>query len=60
MAPQQAGAAINRRIDVEPLLLAANDVFWISSILFVLMIGVIWLAQPNKAKLALRAVGDAH
>jgi DHA2 family multidrug resistance protein len=57
---QQAGAAINRSIDVESHLLAANDVFWISSILFLLMIGVIWLARPIKASLAPGAVGGAH
>ena len=50
---QQAGAAINRRIDVESHLLAVNDVFWVSSISFMLMIGIIWLARPirpNKGK----------
>jgi len=57
---QQAGAAINRSIDVESHLLAANDLFWISSILFLLMIGVIWLARPIKANLAPGAVGGAH
>jgi MFS transporter, DHA2 family, multidrug resistance protein len=57
---QQAGAAINRSIDVESHLLAANDLFWISSILFLLMIGVIWLARPIKANLGPGAVGDAH
>jgi DHA2 family multidrug resistance protein len=45
---QQAGAAINRSIDVEAHLLAANDLFLASSILFLLMIGVIWLARPAK------------
>jgi DHA2 family multidrug resistance protein len=57
---QQAGAAINRSIDVESHLLAANDLFWISSILFLLMIGVIWLARPIKENLAPGAVGGAH
>jgi DHA2 family multidrug resistance protein len=57
---QQAGAVINRSIDVESHLLAANDLFWISSILFLLMIGVIWLARPIKANLAPGAVGGAH
>jgi DHA2 family multidrug resistance protein len=60
LSPQQAGAAINRSIDVESHLLAANDVFWISSMLFLLMIGVIWLARPGKAKLAPGAAGGAH
>ena len=51
VSPQQAGAVINRSIDVESHLLAANDLFWASSILFLLMIGVIWLAKPIKTNL---------
>jgi MFS transporter, DHA2 family, multidrug resistance protein len=60
LSPQQAGAAINRSIDVESHLLAANDVFWISSILFLLMIGVIWLARPSKSNLAPGVAGGVH
>jgi DHA2 family multidrug resistance protein len=57
---QQAGAAINRTIDVESHLLAANDLFWISSILFLLMVGVIWLARPIKANVSPAAIGGGH
>jgi DHA2 family multidrug resistance protein len=57
---QQAGAAINRSIDVESHLLAANDLFWASSILFLLMIAVIWLARPVRANLPPGAAGGAH
>jgi DHA2 family multidrug resistance protein len=57
---QQAGAAINRTIDVESHLLAANDLFWISSVLFLLMVGVIWLARPIKASTSPAAMGGAH
>jgi MFS transporter, DHA2 family, multidrug resistance protein len=57
---QQAGAAINRTIDVESHLLAANDLFWVSSILFLLMLGVIWLARPIKGKPSAEAAGGAH
>jgi MFS transporter, DHA2 family, multidrug resistance protein len=60
LSPQQAGAAINRSIDVESHLLAANDLFWISSVLFLVMIGVIWLARPVKASLSPAAAGGAH
>ncbi len=56
----QASAAINRTIDVESHLLAANDLFWVSSILFLLMIAVIWLARPIKGNLAAGTVGGAH
>jgi MFS transporter, DHA2 family, multidrug resistance protein len=60
LSVQQAGAAVNRSIDVESHLLAANDVFWISSILFLLMIGVIWLARPARANVPPGAAGGAH
>jgi MFS transporter, DHA2 family, multidrug resistance protein len=57
---QQASAAINRSIDIESHLLAVDDLFWISSILFLAMIGVIWLARPIKANLAPGAAAGAH
>jgi DHA2 family multidrug resistance protein len=56
----QTGAAINRGIDVQSHLLAANDVFWISSILFLLLIGVIWLARPSRATIAPASVRGAR
>jgi DHA2 family multidrug resistance protein len=56
----QTGAAINRSIDVQSHLLAANDVFWISSILFLLLTGVIWLARPSRATIAPASVRGAR
>jgi DHA2 family multidrug resistance protein len=56
----QAGAAINRSIDVESHLLAANDLFWASSVLFLLLIGVIWLARPVKGNSPSASAGGAH
>jgi len=56
----QAGAAINRSIDIEAHLLAANDLFWASSILFLLLIGILWLARPVKAGLSSGAAGGSH
>ena len=60
LSTQQAGAVINRTIDVESHLLAANDLFWISSILFVLLLGVIWLARPIQGKTAASDPGGTH
>ena len=57
---QQAGAVINRSIDVESHLLAANDLFWASTVLFLLLIGLIWLARPVKGNLPADAAGAAH
>jgi len=57
---QQASAAINRSVDIESHLLAANDLFWASSILFLLMIAVIWMARPAKANPSLGSAGGSH
>ena len=59
LSPQQAGAAINRSIDVESHLLAANDLFWLSSLVFVGLLAVLWLARPVKGN-APTSTGGAH
>ena len=45
---RQAGALINRNIDVEAQLLAANNLFWASSILFLIMIGIVCWRGPRR------------
>jgi MFS transporter, DHA2 family, multidrug resistance protein len=60
LSAQQASAAINRSIDVESHLLAVNDLFWISSILFLAMIAVIWLARPIRSSGPPGAAMGAH
>ncbi|MEO8936079.1 MAG: DHA2 family efflux MFS transporter permease subunit [Burkholderiaceae bacterium] len=48
LSPAQALAAINRTIDVQAYMLGANDIFYASAILFVLLVGVVWIARPAK------------
>jgi len=60
LSMQQAAAAINRSIDVEAHLLAANDVFLASAALFVGLIAVIWLAHRPKSTAAAGAGAGAH
>ena len=45
----QAMLAVNRTIDVQAYMLGANDIFYVSSLLFIALIGVVWLARPVKA-----------
>jgi DHA2 family multidrug resistance protein len=56
----QAAAAVNRSIDVQSHLLAANDVFLISAILFAALIGIVWLASRPRAHGAVDAGAAAH
>jgi DHA2 family multidrug resistance protein len=48
LTPEQSHAAINHLIDQQAFMLSANDIFYVSAILFVLLIGVVWLAKPAK------------
>ena len=57
----QVMAAINRTIDVQAYMLSANDIFYASALLFIVMIPVVWLARPVKAsKAAAAAAAGAH
>lgn len=40
---------INRTIDQQAYMMAANDIFYVSSIIFVGLLTVVWLARPVKA-----------
>ena len=58
---EQALAAINRTIDVQAYMLGANDIFYASSLLFIALIGVVWLARTVKAAAAgAEATAGAH
>jgi DHA2 family multidrug resistance protein len=60
MSPQQSYAALNRLIDQQAFMLSANDIFYVSALLFMLLIGVIWLARPVAAATAEAAAAAAH
>jgi len=49
LTPAQSHEALNRIIDQQAYMLSANDIFYITAILFVLLIGVVWLARPVKS-----------
>ncbi|QHJ00786.1 DHA2 family efflux MFS transporter permease subunit [Xylophilus rhododendri] len=48
MDSQQALAQVNRLIDQQAFMLAANDVFYASAAMFLLLIPLIWLAHAPK------------
>ena len=49
MTQDQSLAALNNMVNQQAAILSATDIFYASSILFVLLIGVVWLAKPKKA-----------
>ena len=48
MSLQQALAQVDRLVNQQAFTLAANDIFWASSVLFLLLIPLVWLAKGPK------------
>ncbi len=48
MGHEQALSQINRLLDQQAFMLAANDVFHASSVIFLLLIPLVWLSHPPK------------
>ena len=57
---QQSYEMLNRMIDQQAFMLSANDIFYVSAVLFLLLIGVIWLARPAKGNQDAGAAAGAH
>jgi MFS transporter, DHA2 family, multidrug resistance protein len=58
---QQSYQMLNRLIDQQAFMLSANDIFFMSALLFLGLIGVIWLARPIRSAAgnpAAAAAGD--
>ena len=56
----QSTAFINHLVDQQAAMLSANDIFWASAVLFLLLIGVVWLARPEKRAAPAEAAAGAH
>ena len=49
LTAEQALAQINRLVDQQAFMLAANDIFCVSALLFLVLIPLVWLTRPQKA-----------
>jgi DHA2 family multidrug resistance protein len=58
----QALAMIDRLVNVQAYLLSADDIFYGSAVVFVLMVPLVWITHPRKAAAAAAAAeaGAAH
>ena len=45
---QQGYALLNNLVDNQAYMLSANDIFYVSGFLFVVLAGLVWLARPSK------------
>lgn len=46
LSPEQSLAQINRLVDQQAYMLAANDVFYASALMFLLLIPFVWMSRP--------------
>ena len=60
LSQAQALAQINRLIDQQAFTLAANDIFWASSMLFLLLIALIWMTQRPTSQPGSAEASGAH
>jgi MFS transporter, DHA2 family, multidrug resistance protein len=60
MTTQQSYLSLNRVIDQQAFMLSANDIFYASAVIFLLLIGVVWLARPAKSTASAGAAASAH
>jgi DHA2 family multidrug resistance protein len=49
LTPEQALGQVERLVSQQAYMLAANDIFYGSAVLFLLLIPLVWLARPIKA-----------
>jgi DHA2 family multidrug resistance protein len=60
-SPEQASATLNRLIDQQAFTMAVTDLFYLSSLLFLSLIAIVWLARPKRVVATARAdAGGAH
>ena len=52
LSAEQALAQVNRLVDQQAYMLAVNDVFYASAMIFLLLIPVVWLSRPKLAVVA--------
>jgi DHA2 family multidrug resistance protein len=58
LSPEQALANVNRLIDQQAYTMAVTDVFYMSSVLFFLLVVLVWFAKPKPGAAA--GAGGAH
>jgi len=59
LSPEQGQALLNRMVDQQAYTMAATDLFYLSALLFLGLIAMVWFAQPRTSTVAADA-GGAH
>jgi DHA2 family multidrug resistance protein len=60
LSAEQALAQVNRLVDQQAFMLAANDIFYVSAALFLVLIPLVWLSHPQRGAGGSEAAAGAH
>jgi DHA2 family multidrug resistance protein len=60
LSPEQGQALLNRMVDQQAYTMAATDLFYMSALLFLGLIAMVWFAQPRTSGAAAADAGGAH
>ncbi|HEY0768148.1 MAG TPA: DHA2 family efflux MFS transporter permease subunit [Steroidobacteraceae bacterium] len=60
MGTDQSYALLNRAVDSQAFMLSANDIFYVSGLLFLGLIFLVWLARPLRSGAGAAAASGAH
>lgn len=61
LGPDQGVPLLNRLVDSQAFMLSADDIFYASAVLFLVLVGLIWLARPTpRASVAAETLSAAH
>jgi len=60
LSADQSYAMLNRLVDSQAFMLSADDIFYVSGILFLLLIFLVWFAHPMRGAGGAAAASGAH
>jgi DHA2 family multidrug resistance protein len=60
MGADQSYEALNRLVDSQAFMLSADDIFYVSGMLFIALIALVWLARPGHKAAGAAAASGAH
>jgi DHA2 family multidrug resistance protein len=60
LSADQSYAMLNRVVDTQAFMLSADDIFYVSGILFLLLIFLVWFAHPVRGAGGAAAASGAH
>jgi DHA2 family multidrug resistance protein len=60
LSADQSYAMLNHLVDTQAFMLSADDIFYVSGILFLLLIGLVWFAHPVRGAGGAAAASGAH